>query len=1022
MKMNTTHRVLGWVLLGGIGFGTPLLTQVGMASVNATRQIESLSREEQEVLAAHIRYSLSKQSESVTAVAMSVLYERMRTGEYSGDPREVAFRMRSEMDRIEKIRKTEPDRFTSEQVRSTLRDAAKAASDLSGLSGFEGVISAGIVMDDLVYYARNSGWFQNPSESHWVNGMAGRSAQGIHANAFLEYQLEDYLREMKSNSDFGAAHDILFAEKIKHRSDDSLSQIAKRDPEFAAILNQGKILNETGEVKVDLQELRKLTREGISRLSHLNDAALKELMKVAAAQSDQMEQFEEWVKAQQDELLVQKRAAENNRLAELKADYERRAAVGAIDLAARLIGIRNPKAGSQISAVGGALLSFHEISKRYQSVPSSLSGMGRAALMGDLIGVGLTLVSAFAETGPTADQLILDGLQSLSQQVSSMHQDVMQQFERVDMRLIGIHRVLNHVLDSLARQGGQLNEAQGKLTELQRRLDRVSRDLSGLFQTAENDREYQRILRQCLQSQIRRSEVLMPTRFEECLGKIQNFSTAYSRDAISTYMNEDTFFSSVDPITPNQIRRLTPWFSRYLMGNGDPRYNYGVVSHPLETRRQYTFERVPSPNEWLLGAKAFLEFMGRNPEYLRVFSQMVLQSLIEAGEELDAFQQGLSVNLLNQASTWQTQSFDRIMNRYRASVTELANVLRRRDDALREQLKLGLDPWGALDQNWVGSDLRTLKVPTSTSTGLRSDLEIEVKLRMSEFPPVIRNAVMISDHLDQQGVVGGPRLRLEAGRSIHARSHGPHGVTVRTYRAQVDLVSHFGEASSEPSREVWFQAKNRENERRVRGGLLERFNEFLPIDWERLQNSSCGRNGSQMSTVGCPVAEQVARKVLEFALQKYREQYIALYQAERQIHESELNISVRELEKETRTLEGFLGILLPQSLRAHEFLGQALYGVGGLTQQTVELRSLLSQGKLLPEIQAHLERRAVNAAEIQKAVEWVISHRTEVERDSEVAQTLDALKSLESSLQPIRPTRSVTEVLIELSREIQSLR
>ena len=169
-----------------------------------------------------------------------------------------------------------------------------------------------------------------------------------------------------------------------------------------------------------------------------------------------------------------------------------RVAVGA---AAALIGLADPEAGSHISVVGDAVFGVYGAVKAFGLADhlGANTDLASLALSANLIGVALTLFGSFVDTGPSADEVIIEEIGKLREQVQELRSEMHARFD-------GVHEHLARVMDRLdegfgllsnqnARIQEQLRSVSGQLRQLGSQIDGIAHGLSYTYLnlTAQHD-------------------------------------------------------------------------------------------------------------------------------------------------------------------------------------------------------------------------------------------------------------------------------------------------------------------------------------------------------------------------------------------------------------------------------------------------------------------------------------------------------------------------------------------------------
>lgn len=151
-----------------------------------------------------------------------------------------------------------------------------------------------------------------------------------------------------------------------------------------------------------------------------------------------------------------------------------------------VIGFADKEAGEKLSAVVDFTFDLYDAVDTFEKVSGGfgdLTSFATAALTGDVLSAGLKLLGAFIDTGPTADEMILEEIGKLREQVEGVRREMHTRFDHVDARLFAIHT--------------DLIDGMKKLEELINSNDRrILAELSAIRNTLEeHEKDVQDILR-----------------------------------------------------------------------------------------------------------------------------------------------------------------------------------------------------------------------------------------------------------------------------------------------------------------------------------------------------------------------------------------------------------------------------------------------------------------------------------------------------------------------------------------------
>jgi hypothetical protein len=347
-------------------------------------------------------------------------------------------------------------------------------------------------------------------------------------------------------------------------------------------------------------------------------------------------------------------------------------------LASSAAGIVDPTTGKIISGIGTAYTKIAEASGLYR-----LGEISSLRLTADVVSAGLLLTSMLGNSGPTADEIILQEIHQLSLQIDSFRQEMHARFDRVDQSLSRMYVDLianfNEVNKNVAqaRQGivalqVQLINLQGQLGELDRRVQSYTQGLSS--QVSSND--------QLLCIPETGEGIQKSLNDEQALACELSFANGGSAIAKSTVWNNlSTDYS--DDVLETQLNRPIEENVNFLWGLAAMRFG-------LRPARSFT---VANPVVWA----------GNSNKYARLVSISrpisthlgPTDELIATGNEINAV-----IKALGQSEVNGTQKifFDELFPYfvYQINKTELdAAAL---EMAYRRQMMAGYDAWGDTEQ------------------------------------------------------------------------------------------------------------------------------------------------------------------------------------------------------------------------------------------------------------------------------------------------------------------------------------
>ena len=140
-----------------------------------------------------------------------------------------------------------------------------------------------------------------------------------------------------------------------------------------------------------------------------------------------------------------------------------------------MVGLHNSTLGRQIRSVNQTLFRVGEAITSYRTALTKSADPNLVALTltGNLVGAGVSLFATFMDTGPTADEVILQGIADLKLQVQLVRKEMHRRFD-------GVHQHLDKIYDRMDRGFDALNAADAAIRE---HLSQVHNDLQSIRRT-----------------------------------------------------------------------------------------------------------------------------------------------------------------------------------------------------------------------------------------------------------------------------------------------------------------------------------------------------------------------------------------------------------------------------------------------------------------------------------------------------------------------------------------------------------
>ena len=339
-------------------------------------------------------------------------------------------------------------------------------------------------------------------------------------------------------------------------------------------------------------------------------------------------------------------------------------------------GLMDPLAGRQVVAVGKATI---EISRAIEAFEATL-GLGKdlwgaagVALTGNLLSAGLKLFNAFADTGLTVEEQILEVLQSgivrLSEQIETTRQEMHGRFDRVDLQFQAVHGQFRHVhrrFDEIAflmeqgfnatmlhttksddRTRQDLAKIMGRLQAEDRAIEKHRR--IGLDTQSLLIREAERLgevllnvhLAPCLRARSASElDAMTDKEYLDCLSMISTLANPSPSDNLGR--GEQSIETKIELMRRHSGRMLNTVLlqARRLFAESRQRSGRGDLQWWSEGNELP--ERVVSPDKWFFVADIHGRLLERAPELTQKFkgnieSNVFVQTMRRHREELVAF-------------------------------------------------------------------------------------------------------------------------------------------------------------------------------------------------------------------------------------------------------------------------------------------------------------------------------------------------------------------------------------------------
>ncbi|MEX0325490.1 MAG: RCC1 domain-containing protein [Puniceicoccaceae bacterium] len=280
-----------------------------------------------------------------------------------------------------------------------------------------------------------------------------------------------------------------------------------------------------------------------------------------------------------------------------------------------------------------------ELAKHMKTVADSMSSIARGlkalntaqkfsklAACTDFVSAGLNIVSLFIDTGPSAEEMILEEIFALKQMIHDLATHIDYRFDRVDRTLNIVLEQLDYSIQLIGETGHDVDEVRLDLLDVQTGLCRLEREVYN-YLNAGFRRTFVERLNGDLRFEARTGEPMAWEWYRDTAeNTFYSWAVSHSKDELSSYWPAPEDLS--DDVLEQQLQ------ARPLECN----LNY--IKEFLNQRLgvpQLSSKPVPSPRDWFAGADAYLKLAVENPLHYRRMSRSRLDEVIDVGQDLERF-------------------------------------------------------------------------------------------------------------------------------------------------------------------------------------------------------------------------------------------------------------------------------------------------------------------------------------------------------------------------------------------------
>jgi hypothetical protein len=319
--------------------------------------------------------------------------------------------------------------------------------------------------------------------------------------------------------------------------------------------------------------------------------------------------------------------AESPQERQARRQLELDAAQSTLGAISALIGISDPRLANQIRTVGGATIQVGEsISKYLNTVETggmlAASGLASAIMTGNVIQAAVQVFSLLNNDGPSPDSVILGEISKLSEQIKELHQDMSSRFDRVDSELNNILKTLTENFDAVDYKlgiiRGDIGRINANLLDIQAGLSRLEQ-YSFAWTSALSKEQLIQTMNGCLGYATRTGQDIGLQQYLNCENAFYTWAHDTSQDELWAGLQQPDY-------TNSNIYNILLNFPLSV----DVNYVAQLPSHNLGLPA-LSGARLPNPNEWTLGARAYLQLAYEWPQYAKQINRSRIDDVIQLG-------------------------------------------------------------------------------------------------------------------------------------------------------------------------------------------------------------------------------------------------------------------------------------------------------------------------------------------------------------------------------------------------------
>jgi hypothetical protein len=272
------------------------------------------------------------------------------------------------------------------------------------------------------------------------------------------------------------------------------------------------------------------------------------------------------------------------------------------------------------------------------AVSLSVSEIDPVAAVGALLNV-VGDATGFAFSGPDPNTLILQGIQSIAQQLSDFEQYTQSAFQAVDTQLSNISNQVAQIAAQITQAQQQLTQLATQVSTLQSSVDHLQSEVQSLFaQGARND--LGTLINQYVGFQQANGTPLPQTQFAQAAGALYQdaTSTALTQTLLTVptgfdALNADSLVTGSDPLTLDTNTNLFNFFGAGV-SDAPPSVGWpGALTTTCPPNANLGQDLcLPDPDFWATSARAFSQLLLENPSYVTPIRIAQLQAIQQEGQ------------------------------------------------------------------------------------------------------------------------------------------------------------------------------------------------------------------------------------------------------------------------------------------------------------------------------------------------------------------------------------------------------